>query len=230
MNVKGKTAVVTGVSRGIGKETVLQLLEEGAKVFGWGLRKPDYERENFHFIKTDVRNLKEVEAATNETLEKSDDLHILVNNAGLGYFGKLENLPLEHWHEMFDTNVNGMFYCTRSLLPALKKAGGAHMVNLSSVAGQMGMSEAAAYCATKFAVKGFSHSLFKELRQYGIKVSCVYPASTATDFFTRAKSEIAYDSMMEAKDVVAAILYLLKTPDSFLPVDIEMRPMMPKTL
>lgn len=229
MELKNKTAIVTGVSRGIGKETVLALLEKGAKVCGWGKRKPDFTHPNFHFIKTDVRDSKQVENAFAETQKKfGEQIHILINNAGLGYFKLMENLSEEEWKEMFDTNVHGIFFCSKNVIPAMKKQKYGHIVNISSVAGLLGLPEGTGYCGTKFAVRGISEAMFKELREFNIKVTCVYPGSTKTDFFTHYPSVKTGEWMMHPKDIAQTIIHALEMPDNFVMLNVEARPMVMK--
>ncbi|MDX5347661.1 MAG: SDR family oxidoreductase, partial [Hymenobacteraceae bacterium] len=153
MILKDKIAVVTGVSKGIGLATVTTLLENGAIVAGWGRTNPELKHANFHFFETDVRNQQSVEQAYQQTTEKlGSDIRILINNAGLGIAGKLEEIRPEHWHLMFDTNVHGIFYCTRLLLPNMKTQEEGHIINISSIAGLTGIEEMSGYCATKYAV------------------------------------------------------------------------------
>jgi short-subunit dehydrogenase len=153
---------------------------------------------------------------------------ILINNAGLGYFGNVEDLPVEQWEEMFGTNVNGMFYCTRQAVPAMKKAGSGHIINIASTAALEGMPMVSGYCASKWAVKGFSESLWKELRDHKIKVTCVYPGSVKTDFFRNSENIKAHDYMLMPDDVADMIVYALKTPENFHQVNLEVRPLQPK--
>lgn len=172
MELNGKTAIVTGASKGIGKAIVLALLQKGVKVAGWSRSNPGITIENFMFIKTDVGKPADVEQAFEQSMQfLKEQVHILVNNAGLGYFGKMEDLPSEKWHEMFNTNVHGIFYCTRKALPVMKARQMGHIINIASIAGLTGIEEAAGYCATKFAVRGISQSLFKEVRKNNIKVT-----------------------------------------------------------
>ncbi len=102
-------------------------------------------------------------------LSKHGAIDILINNAGLGYFGLCEELPLEQWHEMFNTNVTGLFYATRMVLPGMKNQGSGHIINIASIAGLEGYQQVSGYCATKFAVRGFSDALYKEVRDKGVK-------------------------------------------------------------
>jgi short-subunit dehydrogenase len=228
MKLENKIAVVTGVSKGIGKHVVEQLLEEGCIVYGLG-RNNDIKHNRFQFISTDVRSIEEVNRAFDKILsDNNDNIHILINNAGLGYFGTLEELPIEQWQQMFDTNVNGVFYCSRRVITPMKKQGEGHIINISSIAGLDGFPQVSGYCATKFAVKGFSDALYKEVRDYGVKVTCIYPGSVKTDFFNNIDSIEPHDYMLMPEDVAEMIVHSLKTPPNFHQVNLEIRPLMPK--
>lgn len=229
MILKDKIAVVTGVSKGIGEALCNQLLDNGVKVYGLGRNDFDGNNTNYTFIKTDVRNLEEVNLAFNLILnENNNRIDILINNAGLGYFGNVEDLPIEQWDEMMQTNVNGMFYCTRLAVPAMKSNGIGHIINIASTAGLEGMPMVSGYCATKWAVKGFSESLWRELRDFKIKVTCVYPGSVKTDFFRNSPNIKPHDYMLHPEDVADMMVYALKTPDNFHQVNLEVRPLQPK--
>lgn len=228
MDLKDKVAVITGVSKGIGAELSKQLLEEGCIVFGLGRNAGEIKHSNFNFIETDIRNFLEVESAFNNILSQFPSIHILINNAGLGYFSNVEDLTLSQWDEMFQTNVNGMFYCTKLVVPVLKNVGFGHIINISSVAGLEGMPMVSGYCASKWAVKGFSESLWRELRDYRIKVTCVYPGSVKTDFFRNSENIKPHDYMLMPEDVAKMILYALKSPDNMHQVNLEVRPLQPK--
>lgn len=229
MDLKGKIAVVTGVSKGIGESLCRQLLSEGCIVYGLGRNDFDSDSVNYTFIPTDVRKNEEVEKAFKQILEKHDHmLDILVNNAGLGYFGLVEDLPLEEWETMMQTNVSGMFYCTRLAVPAMKRKGSGHIINIASTAALEGMPQVSGYCASKWAVKGFSESLWRELRDFKIKVTCMYPGSVKTDFFRNSPNIKPHDYMLMPGDVAGMMVYALKTPDNFHQVNLEVRPLQPK--
>lgn len=229
MELNGKTAIITGVSKGIGKAVALQLLEAGCKVAGLGMTEPDYTHNNFIFIKTDVRDYKQVETAFAKVKERfGEELHILLNNAGLGYFGYLEDTTLEQWHQLYDTNVSGTFYCCKLALPQMKKQEYGHIINIASVAGLEGYPQVGAYCSTKFAVRGLSESLYKEVRDFRVKVTCVYPGSVKTDFFRNSPAIKPHDYMLMPEDVATAIKQILETPDNYHTVNYEIRPLQPK--
>ncbi|MEM7552161.1 MAG: SDR family oxidoreductase [Bacteroidota bacterium] len=229
MDIKGKNAIVTGVSKGIGFATVKMLVEHGVKVIGWGRTKPDFEHELFNFVETDVSDLESVESSYEKTVELvGKDIQILVNNAGLGHQGKFEELDVKQWIEMFDTNVHGIFYITRLLIPRMKEIGEGHIINISSIAGTTGIETMAGYAATKHAVNGISHSLYKEVRQFGIKVTNIMPGSVQTNFFDSIDSVTANDNMMKPEDIAETITQVLSTSANYHHVDIEVRPLKPK--
>jgi NADP-dependent 3-hydroxy acid dehydrogenase YdfG len=229
MDLNNKVAVITGVSKGIGKALCVQLLNEGCTVYGLGRNNSDITHEKYHFIPTDVQDIESVNSAFSKILELTNQqIHILVNNAGLGYFGNVEDLPVEQWQTMMRTNLDGMFYCTRLAVPVMKKLGIGHIINISSTAGLDGMPMVSGYCATKWAVKGFSESLWRELREFKIKVTCVYPGSVKTDFFRNSPNIQPHDYMLMPEDVAGMMLYALKTPDNFHQVNLEVRPLQPK--
>lgn len=229
MNLEGKVAVVTGVSKGIGLATVKSLLEKGAIVAGWGRTAPELKHENFHFFECDVRYNESVQRAFDQTISHlGTHVQVLVNNAGLGVAGFLEDMSLDDWHTMFETNVNGIFYCTRLVLPGMKELEEGHIINISSIAGTTGIEQMSGYCGTKHAVRGISHSLYKEVRNYGVKVTCIYPGSVQTNFFDNIESVTVNENMMRPEDIASTILHALESHPNYHHVDIEVRPLMPK--
>lgn len=229
MELNNKIAIVTGVSKGIGLATVKALLSEGSTVVGWGRTRPDLKDENFHFVQADVRNFKSVEKAYEATVtELGDEIAILINNAGLGYEGYLDEMEMEHWHQMFETNVDGTYYCSKMVIPKMKERDLGHIINISSIAGTTGIPGMSAYVATKHAVRGLSHSMYKELRNFGIKVTCIYPGSVKTNFFDEIDSVQANDNMMMPEDIASTIIHCLKSSGNYHHVDIEVRPLKPK--
>ena len=229
MNLEGKVAVVTGVSKGIGLATVKALLEKGAIVAGWGRTAPDLEHEHFHYFECDVRYPESVQNAFDQTIARvGTHVQVLINNAGLGLSAYFEDMSLDDWHLMFETNVNGIFYCTRLVLPGMKELEEGHIINISSIAGTTGIEQMAGYCGTKHAVRGISHSLYKEVRNYGIKVTCIYPGSVQTNFFDKIESVTVNENMMRPEDIASTIMHALESHPNYHHVDIEVRPLMPK--
>ncbi len=229
MDLSNKIAIVTGVSKGIGLATTKLLLDQGVKVAGWSRTSPKIKHENFTFIPVDVSANESVKAGYQKTIAHfGSQISFLINNAGLGYEGMFEEMKDEEWHQMFRTNVDSIFYCSRLVIPEMKKMDFGHIINISSIAGTNGIAGMAGYCGTKHAVRGISHAMFKELRNFGIKVSVIYPGSTKTNFFDEINSVTTSDNMMMPEDIASTIMHVLSTPPNYHHIDIEVRPLRPK--
>ena len=230
MNLTGKNAIVTGASKGIGLATIKTLVEAGMNVAGWSRTAPDFTHERFHHIAADIATYEAVQQAFTQTTKAlgSNYIHVLVNNAGLGYQGAVEDMPLDEWHRMFDVNVHGLYYCSRMVIPEMKANDEGHIINISSIAGTNGVETMAGYAATKHAVNGLSHSMYKELRNHGIKITNIMPGSVQTEFFNNVPSVTAHNNMMGPDDIAGTILYVLQTSGNYHVVDVEMRPLKPK--
>lgn len=227
--LKHKNAIVTGVSKGIGFETAGILLERGAKVAGWSRTKPNLVHDNFHWIEVDISDWESVTGAYQHTTAHfGPDIHFLINNAGYGVLGAIDEISIEDWKGMFDVNVHGLMYCIKQVVPQMKKMDQGHIVNVSSIAGLNPVKNMSAYAATKHAVTGIGHSLFMELRDWGIKVTNIYPGSVKTSFFDEIDAIEAHDHMMRPQDVARSIVEVLDTHENYLPVDLEVRPLRPK--
>ncbi len=229
MELSNKIAIITGVSKGIGLATAKLLLQNGVKVAGWSRTPPDITHKNFAFFQVDVSNSESVKKGYKQTVDKfSNQIDILINNAGLGYEGLLEEMSDDQWHQMFKTNVDSIFYCSRLVIPEMKKMDTGHIINISSIAGTNGIAGMAGYCGTKHAVRGISQSMFKELRNFGIKVSVIYPGSVKTNFFDDISSVTTSNNMMMPEDIASTILHVLSSPPNYHHIDIEVRPLRPK--
>lgn len=229
MQLSNQIAVVTGVSKGIGLEVVKLLIEKGTVVAGWGRNAPDFLHDNFYFFTCDVSDEDSVESAFQKTTAKlGADIRILINNAGFGVSGKFEEMSTSDWKSMFATNVHGIFYVSKRLVPAMKAVDEGHILNVASIAGLNGVANFAGYVGTKHAVRGISHSMYMELRDYGIKVSTIYPGSTQTNFFDTIEGSEQNENMMRPQDVARTIVQTLETHPNYFVADIECRPLRPK--
>jgi len=229
MEIAGKIAVVTGVSKGIGYKIVSQLLAKGVIVAGWGRSHPDLYHDNFQFFPCDVSDETSVEQAYHQTVYKfGDDIRILINNAGHGVSAPIEEMSSEQWKSMFDTNVHGLFYVSKRLIKNMKRQEEGHIVNISSIAGLNGVKNFAGYSGSKHAVRGISHSMYMELREFGIKVTSIYPGSVNTNFFDAIEGTDANENMMRAEDVATTVVQTLETHPNYFVADVECRPLMPK--
>ena len=228
MSLSGKVAVVTGSSSGIGQATVTALLNKGVHVAGWSRNPNSIENSNYLFCKTDITDKESVAESYAKTKQQLGVVDILINNAGIGFVSDFEKLSEDQWHQMFDVNVHGLYYCTKIVVPDMKKQGNGYIINVGSIAGTTAVKNMVGYAATKHAVTGISHSLFMEFREYGIKVSCIYPGSVKTNFFDKITSIEAHDNMMMPEDIAGSIIHLLESSPNYHMVDIEMRPLKPK--
>lgn len=229
MSDSQKLVLVTGSSKGIGYETCKLFLNKGFLVVGVSRTETTFNHKNFKHYSIDVSDSSSVNSMIEEIQNNfGRSIDILINNAGLGYSSYLHEMSDENWLKMFDINVHGLFYCARAVLPKMIEKGYGHVVNISSIAGTTGVETMAGYCGTKHAVRGISHSLYKEVRNHGIKVTCIYPGSVNTNFFDEIDSVNANDNMMRAEDIARTIFESIDTHPNYHVVDIELRPLKPK--
>lgn len=235
MNIDSKIAIVTGASSGIGTAFSQALIDKGATVYGLARSTNKLKKihkklgDQFIPVTLDITDHKAIEQWVDQTFSTDHQPDILINNAGLGRFGDVDELPLEDWETMISTNLSGIFYMTRKIVPLMKENESVcHIINIASIAGKIGNPQLSGYNASKFGVRGFSESLFKELRYDGIKVTCFYPGSIATNFFNSANDTESHANMMQPGDVANVLVNILETPDNFLINDITMRPLNPK--
>lgn len=234
MDISQKKAIITGASSGIGAAFSRAIVAKGGIVYGIARRLDRLNElkkelgDAFHPVVLDITDEAGVSSWVDQTFTADNKPDILINNAGLGKFGNIDELSLDDWHTMMNVNLNGVFYITRKLVPLFKEnENHTHIINIASVAGLLGNPKISGYNATKFGLRGFSEALFKELRYDKIKVTCVYPGSIATEFFANAGSS-THDHMMRSEDVADTIVHILETPDNFLIDEITLRPLIPK--
>lgn len=223
MNLQNKTAIVTGASRGIGLSITKALLDKGVTVAGWSRTEPEnFDDENFHHVKADLTQQESVEKAYQKTVDiLGEQIHILVNNAGAGYKGAMDEMPPEKWRYLFDLNVHGIFYVSRLVIPQMKANQEGHIINISSGAGTNGIAGMSCYSATKHAVVGISRSLHQELRDFGVKVTCLSPGSVDTGFSDSEKNKLQPD------DLAQSAVHILQCPQNFHYTDLQVRPLQP---
>jgi len=223
MQLKNINAIVTGSSRGIGFAITRALLNEGVNVAGWSRTPPaDFSHERFQHFSTDLTSEESVQNSYHKTTEKMGSvIPILVNNAGAGYRGVMEEMDPEKWRYLFDLNVHGIFYTTRHVIPEMKKMNHGHIINISSGAGTNGIAGMSCYCGTKHAVVGITESLHLELRDFGIKVTCLSPGSVDTGFSSSKKNKLL------PEDLAASVIHILNCPKNFHYTEIQVRPLQP---
>ncbi len=234
MKIQNKIAIVTGASSGLGAAISKALVEAGATVFGLARNMNALQEvkknigSKFISVSLDITDEKAVKKWFAETFSEEKSPDILVNNAGTGSFGKIDDMPSEEWHKMVNTNLNGMYYITSETVRLMKpKKEGTHIINIGSILGVTTRAEGAAYSATKYAISGFSESLFKELREYNIKVTCLNPGSIDTNFF-KTSGINSHENMLRPEDIASTLLHILQTPDNMLISEMTVRPLNPK--
>lgn len=197
-----KTWLITGASRGLGLEMAKAVLAAGDNVVATG-RNPLHVQqalgEHNHLLvqQLDVNDRRSVTAAVNAAVERFGRIDVLVNNAGYGHLGFFEETTAEDVKSQFDSNVFGLMDVTRAVLPVMRAAGGGRIFNLSSLAGMRGSAFSSLYCASKFAVEGFSESLAAELVPFGIKVTIVAPGPFRTDFLSTKSLQVGSSALPE---------------------------------
>lgn len=220
MKLQGKKVLITGASSGIGKATGLLFAEEGAGLCLVARRREelskvakkcqDFGAKTLEII-ADITDQKQVEKVARECLTAFDSINILVNNAGYGKWGSFASMPIEEWDRMWMVNVRGTVLVTQAIVPSMMAARDGHIVNISSTLGVDPASNATAYCTTKFAVRGFSEALSKELWKDGIKVSTICPGGVLTSFLGTSPHE-KNQEYLEPEEVAKVILDVVTAP------------------
>lgn len=235
MDIDSKVAIITGASSGIGAEFSRTLISKGASVYGLARSTDKLQKireelgDQFIPVTMDITNHDAIENWIEDEFADQNQPDILINNAGLARFKNVDELSLDEWEAMIQTNLSGTFYMTRQLVPLMKqKESVCHIINIASIAGKIGNPQLTGYNASKFGVRGFSEALFKEVRYDGIKVTCFYPGSIATNFFGKNDME-THANMMQPDEMADVLVNILETPDNFLINDITMRPLNPKS-
>ena len=192
MECKGKSAIVTGGTKGIGRAIAETLVREGMNVCISARDAGEIERAVSELgdagdgvvtgAVCDVRDYDGVRALFEHAAQEFGGVDVLVNNAGVGLFGRVEEMTPEDFRAVVETNLFGVFYCCREAIPAMKQRGGGYIINISSLAGANPHPEMSAYNASKFGLNGFSEALMQEVRHDGIKVSYIMPGSVNTAF------------------------------------------------
>lgn len=236
MELKGKAAVVTGSTKGIGRAIAEALAREGADVCVSARDADEIKRAVDELgdegegrvtgAVCDVRDYEEVRALFEHAAAEFGGVDLLVNNAGVGHFGRVEEMSPEDFRAVIETNLSGVFYCCREAIPLMKRRGGGYIINISSLAGANAHPEMAAYNASKFGLNGFSEALMQEVRHDRIKVSYVMPGSVNTAFGGDQPDE-SKSWQLQPEDVARVVLDLLKQDERSLPSRVELRPSRP---
>ena len=234
--VRDKIAIVTGSTKGIGLGIAHALLGEGAKVAISARNAGEVDRVVKQLESSargrvvgracDVRREGDVRALFEAVDAAWGGVDILVNNAGIGLFKNVEAITLEEWNAVIETNLTGVFLCTRAAIPRMRARGGGYIVNISSLAGKNAFPTAAAYNTSKFGLNGFSEALMQEVRYDGIKVSYLMPGSVNT-WFGGGPPDPAQAWKIQPEDIAEIVMDLLRHPTRSLPSRVEIRPSQP---
>ena len=216
-----KTILLTGASKGIGKELALQLAKEGTNL---GLvARSEVELKQ---LKTEIEALgsaceifvgsvadQELATTAAKTMtEKFGQIDVLINNAGYGIFGSLDSISEDQWTDLYDTNVKGTFLFSKAVLPFMKTAKSGHIINIASDVAKRVFDGGTLYCSSKFAQDAFSGALRKEVRKDGIKVSVVYSGLVDTMFHDKPQGDESHNDWLKATDMAEAIRYIINQP------------------
>ncbi len=238
MDIKNKIALVTGASKGIGRETALALAREGAHI-AISARSEELLQEVAGEIRAagskalvfpgDMSDEKTIAEFVEATIAEFGRLDILINNAGVGIFGPIAELSTEDWDTMFNLNMRGVFLMTRTCLPHLRAAGESVVVNVASLAGKNAFVGGGGYAATKHALLGFSRCLMLEERQHGLRVLAICPGSVNTPFnIDRSPADDPRRRrIIQPEDVAATIVHMIRMPQHTMISEIDMRPSNP---
>jgi 3-oxoacyl-[acyl-carrier protein] reductase len=222
--LSGQVAVVTGAGRGIGAAIAAKLGQLGADVVLCGRTEGALNRTaeaitasggKAHPKLCDVTDLASVQGLATWVETSFHGLHILVNNAGVGAFAApLHELTPAAWEKVLNTNLRGVFYCIRAFGPMMIRAGGGHIINISSLAGKNPLPNGAAYAASKWGLNGLSYSVAEELRAYNIRVSVLCPGSVDTELSPHTGKNL--NKMLKPDDVAHVVgMLAAQAPQSF---------------
>ena len=198
MDFKNKVVLITGASSGIGKQTAIEFAKLGSNIILVARTKNKLEQvenqlKQFNVITLvcpcDVSKKEQVENMSKIVLKKFNSVDILINNAGFAIYGSVFDLSIDEIESQMETNYFGMIYCTKLFLPLMIKQKSGHIVNVASVAASFGLPGIASYCASKFAMLGFSEGLKHELSGTGVGLTVVSPIMVKTEFFDHPSFE-----------------------------------------
>ncbi|RAZ68305.1 3-ketoacyl-ACP reductase [Planococcus maitriensis] len=224
-----KTAIITGAGRGIGRATALALANEGVAVGLVARTEKEIEqlaqeirslRGRAAYAAADVSDPAQVEAAVRKLTEELGAIDILINNAGIGKYGKFMELETEDWQNMLNINLMGMVHMTKAVLPQMMEKQGGDIVNISSSSGLKGTKGSSAYSASKFAVLGMSESLMQEVRPDNIRVFALAPSRVITGMTDSGnETDEEKEKFMQPEDIAEYIVSQLKLdPRIFIPL------------
>lgn len=232
--LRNKVAVITGASRGIGRGIAERLAEEEMNLILIGSSDEIHNtaekikstaKRQIISIQTDITKEEEVQQAFSNIYNQFSGIDLLVNNAGIGFFKLAEETTADEWRKIFDVNVHGMFFCTKAVLPHMKKKRAGTIINISSDVGRRTIGDGSAYTATKYAVQGFTGSLSQEVREFGIRVGTINPGMVDTYFANSEQGLPEKKNWMKVNDIANAVLYMASAPSYMVIDEIVLHPL-----
>jgi len=228
-NIVNKVAYITGGTKGIGFGIAKSLLQNGVKVAISGRNIEDVEKaktdlgsENVLAIQSDVRNFDDEVKAVQQIITEFGQLDIVIANAGLGKFAPIDEMSLEDWNAMIDTNLTGVFHTMKATVEQLKASKG-YYISIASLAGTNFFPQGAGYNASKFGVVGFTQAAMLDLRNYDIKCTTIMPGSVTSHFNDHQPND-SDEWKIQPDDLGQMVVDLLKMNPNVLPSKIEVRP------
>ena len=222
MSLTGKTAIVTGASRGIGKEIALTLGKAGMNIVLAARNKADLEQLTQELtalgakslaVATDISQEAAVNELFNQAVATFGQVDVAINNAGMGVFKPVEELSVSEWDNMMEVNVRGTFLLTKAAIPHMKERKSGTIINVASDVSKRTFANGSAYCASKYAQHAFAEAVRKEVVQEGIKVSTIYPGLVDTYFGETEQGTDEKQAWLKPKDIANAVAYILQAPD-----------------
>ena len=232
-SIEGKVAIVTGASKGIGKAIAGVFAKSRAKVVLAARTRKDVEQVAAELkeigadvlaIPTDVTNSDAVNTLITETLDIYQKLDILINNAGAGVFGNVIDYDLADWDTVINSNLKGVFLCSKFALPHLMADGGGQIINVLSIAAKVPFPASGAYCAAKAGALALTKVLAAEVRQQNVRVTAVLPGSVETPFWDEIPEHPDFEMMLKPEHVADTILSICQQPDGMVTEEIVVMP------
>ncbi|MGB6482414.1 MAG: SDR family NAD(P)-dependent oxidoreductase [Candidatus Acidiferrales bacterium] len=230
-SLAGKSALITGASRGIGFSIAQRLGQLGARIALCGRNQDTLdaacarlrdETIDAFALTADVSRGAQVASLVEKTLARFGAIDFLVNNAGTGRFGSVQEFSETDWDTVLDTNLKGVFLVSRAVMPAMISRGQGHIVNISSLAGKNSFPGGSLYCASKWGLLGLTYSMAEDLRAHGIRVTAICPGSVATEFGHPSSKNV--EKMLQPHDIAHAVeMVITAEPQSFIS-EVVMRP------
>jgi 3-oxoacyl-[acyl-carrier protein] reductase len=218
LDIKNKTALVTGASRGIGKSISVALAESGARVIlsARDTRRLETVRKEINdkggnavAIPADLSEEADIVSLFEAIKKQYERLDIAVHNAGVGYFEDLADFPMDKFDEIFRVNMRGTFLCCKHAMKLMIPARAGYIINVSSMQGIKGYPKQSAYAATKHGIMGMTKSLSAEAQKHNIRVSVILPGAVDTELITDARPELDRSLLIHPEDISKAVLFLL---------------------